>query len=390
MLADRQRAFSRDLDYTGMIYGLNRHLTGAAPAMTADTGRWACVPDACAYLASQWENSSDGRLRNLGLITHFVLDPVRWASTLDQRAKVDSELLEGVLALRRGVATTWPAGTHAPMPAAYAEWPAWVEWMNGHDPAYPVAVLPNRPPPPARIDVRFGPTHVAAVQMYQLVSGRNIINEWRQQLAGASDDSAKLVFTTMLTGMHAGQGNPAEIAARLRDSSTIVRSAAVKEVVALFDGPPPLADAATVQDVQDRFLAIALDRALFWPPLPPGPRTGPPRGFIEVEAQRPGDSMFIASGALAPALRAKWASRAHVVEDSALRTAMSPFRSTYFRPSAVWQLGPFVKATLDYGFDTPGSSHRAPSAGVFFGSTTVYLMKTDSGWVVVTEQTRIT
>ena len=49
-----------------------------------------------------------------------------------------------------------------------------------------------------------------------------------------------------------------------------------------------------------------------------------------------------------------------------------------------------ISAVAMVGFDSPGTGHRAPGPGVFRGSTTVYLMKTERGWVVVTESTTMT
>jgi len=102
-LADPGLSFAFGLPRDSLYLGIEAALLSRPPT-TADTMRWACVPSACRALARQWEEAREPRLRDLGLIAHYLMDPERWGRVLRGRAG------EGSWLAQRALRTT----THGP------------------------------------------------------------------------------------------------------------------------------------------------------------------------------------------------------------------------------------------------------------------------------------
>ncbi|MGH7553200.1 MAG: hypothetical protein ACREMQ_09280 [Longimicrobiales bacterium] len=73
------------------------------PAFDDVTPARACTPAACRMLASFADTAAEPRLRDLGLIARFALEPRAWAGEINRRGQAGSVMLQPAAALIRGV-----------------------------------------------------------------------------------------------------------------------------------------------------------------------------------------------------------------------------------------------------------------------------------------------
>jgi hypothetical protein len=259
VMADPGVAFAFGIDRDLLYADTRQELLQHPPAIVADTTLWPCTPEACRMLAAQWTAPGDQRLRDLALIAHLTLDPMRWSDTVLARSGRGDRFLDPASTLIRGVATPWSAGAQAPLPDAGSSWHTWSNWMDGRSPSYQSTGQGQL--------VRFGDTHAVAIRFAAARTGRDFGVEWRHGMLQATNDTARLVFGAMLTALGGTPDEPTVVAEYLRSASPLLRELGRRELVGLFAHGAPPADAATATDVQNQLLAIAIDGAAVWPCL---------------------------------------------------------------------------------------------------------------------------
>jgi hypothetical protein len=223
-----------------VLYGnLTQTFVTWPPALDADTTRRRCLPDACRLLEEQWRVAREPRLRDVGLTVLATTDPARWADTVLSRVAADPGILTPVAQLMNGVGATWPAAAKLSLPGPDADWRAWLAWTSATSPEYRLIAAPmSRGMQP---ELRFEESHVTAIRFYQQRTGRDVVGEIRRSLAAATDDSARLVYGAILTGL-GDVPTVDQVAARFRSGSAAQIALATRQLYGLFRGRVPLAD----------------------------------------------------------------------------------------------------------------------------------------------------
>lgn len=361
--------------YRDPLYeNVRQGLLASPPALAADTAAWPCTPAACRRLAAQWDEADEPRLRDLGLIARLVMKPARWDDAVQARARAGSALMEPAVLLIRGVGATWRAASKMPLPPPEADWRAWLEWMNGMDPAYRA----RHPDPPETTAVRFGEGHATALRFHAARTGRDLVTELQRKMAEAPGDTARLVYDAILLGIGVSQPDAEAVAERLVGGSEAERARAVREMHRLFEAAVP-ADSAVAAALMDRLLAAVIEGAEPWSYLVPPTDRERASGIRRLTESH--DSVFVLADSLPVALRERWEDRVRLVSGGERDRRSAPVIGIQFRPSAVEQVGPFARLGIDYTeyYRREGSPHPAG----YSGGVTVYLVRTEEGWRVV-------
>ena len=235
-------AFARGVDRDPFYEDIPQRLREKPPAITPDTARWPCTPIACAELAALRGPGLEPRLRRVATIAAFMLDPRR----LSDSVKGDTALVE-FRDLILGVGAMGPASSHPPIPAPGADWHAWQLWMNGA-PDTAAATRPSGTPPPAR----FSDSHQTAAAFTELLTGRDLIAEWRRASEQASSDVERYIFEAMLAGRNAWHPEADSVAAWLTGESKIARARGARGAAVVMAGATGLPDSAIVTALIDR------------------------------------------------------------------------------------------------------------------------------------------
>lgn len=376
---------ARDPYYEDLAQSLHTY----PPAAIRDTARWPCTPAACRMLAEQYPSAAEPRLRLVGLIARFVLDPRAWSDSLVAHAAENHALLSAPIMLARGVGATWPAASNRPLPPPGADWHAWTDWMNGRDTAFARA----HPTPPslaaqAESPLRFDDTHATAIRFTEARTGRDIIGELRRQLAQASSDSARLVYEYMLTNLGELQPTAESVAALLRSTSPARRTLGIQEVQKLFAGATVRADAETTDSLQDVLIATALQHhGKRWRKLEPEP-SGPPDVAPPPMREAPNEQTYLLADSLSPGLRAKWAPHVRIITSADWKKRSEREGGTLFTLTSVVRVGPFARLGVESSGRIARAANQAP--WLYYASTTYYLMQLDGEWVLVTMEGWIT
>lgn len=322
------------------------------PFITADTAQWGCVPAICHVLATLADTASESRLRDVGLLARFVLDPAAHQDAVRRRVGEGSALLRPAVQLLDGVGARWAAASKAPMPPEGADWRMWLEWMSGRDPDYPAPTLPR---PENRI--RFDDSHAKAIRFHSAVTGRDILGEIRERYELAQD-TARLMFGTILAQMDAMPVDTVDLARRLQSEDATEKQLAVTEFMRWFRNAGPV-DPATAAELMDRAITNVMR-----------------------DAPTDGSPVYIVGDSLPAAVREKWSARARIIT-GADRAALNPRgRAFIVSPNPVRGIGSFVMTGASQTTTQARAPDEAPRAHA--SGTYEYLLKTEDGWVVIT------
>jgi hypothetical protein len=363
-------AFAFNVSRDAFHENIRQALLTYPPAVTRDVSRLACVPAVCASLERAAATSNEPRLRDLALISRFVADPRRWAAELEARAAAGSAFVKPALLLARGVGATWPAAAKHPMPAAGADWRVWLDWLMARDPLYPA------PPGQAqRQRIRFENSHTNAIRFYSAVTGRDIVSEVRRGYE-TGRDSARIVFGTMLVGLGELPADPASVAARFRSNDPVEHELAGRQLSDVFRSATP-ADSATAVELADRLLRAVLEGAPLWPVL---------EGTTSQANLAPGNiardvPLFISRSNIPAALHEWVGARATLITDEEWAARDKRQAGMLFDMSPIVVAGPFVRINVSYSVFRDRTPQQAPSG--YASGTTLWLLRTESGWVVV-------
>jgi hypothetical protein len=339
----------------------------------------ACTPAACRMLASFADTAAEPRLRDLGLIARFSLEPRAWADEVTRRAQAGSVMLQPAAALIRGVGSTSMNASRRPLPAADANWRDWLDWADGRNPARPA--LPNPHAQPNRPYVQD--SHRLAIRIHEALTGRPVRTELRAAFEQATEDSARLVFGGILRGIgELSPSDPDDLARQLRTGSEAERNLARRELPELMRSAPH-ADSATTFELINHVLAMTIERAPAWPTLEA------PAGTPLTTSPAASDvAMVIISDGLPAAILERWASRARFVT-AAEAGALDP-RTARRTVSAgnVTTVGSFAVVSWSFSEWLPRASNQTPRG--YAGGSTYFLLRTESGWVIVSQSAWIT
>jgi hypothetical protein len=379
LMDDPAIAFAMGIDLDPFYENLRQGLLAHPPAIDPPSA-WSCTREACELLAAQRTRAREPRLRALGLIASLVLDPPRWGDSILAHARADSAFFADAVYLVRGVAAPARVHSRAPLPPPGAGWRAWLEWMEGRDPAF-VAV--HGPVPGWH--VVFAEPHSRAIRFARALSGRDVAGEMRARLAAAPADSARLVYSAILLGLGERMHTAEEVAARLRSPSATERQVALREVPGLFARTVP-ADTAVAAELVDRLLGIVAGRAEPWPTLPGDTVLGRMLRTIEGSPF----PVVLSGDSLPEAVRAKWRTPARVFDaGQGEQGGLSP-REGALMVRVAWpaRAGPFARLWISYTTLYPRALGEPPAASAAGASVTV--VELDGRWVLVDASTWVT
>ncbi|HUQ80641.1 MAG TPA: hypothetical protein VM076_05880 [Gemmatimonadaceae bacterium] len=357
---------SRDALYENLV----QTFTTWPSALEPDPAARRCEPQACRILEDQWRTGQEQRLRDVGLAALATRDPAGWGDTVLARVAAGSVVLRPVAQLMAGVGATWPAAAKLSLPDPGTDWRAWKAWSTAPDPRYRARAV--RVPD----GVRFEESHATAIRFYEVRTGRDVVGELRRGFAGATDDSARLVFGTMLAGL----GEPVDVeqvVAQFRSGSAPQIALAQQALHRLFGARPPRADSATTAAVLDRLIASTVDKRAPWPSLgdstAPAPTPAPPTGSLL--------PVYVLSDSLPPALRERWRDRVRLIGSSEWN-AMSPREAASLRTfSDVRRVGPILRVSEEVSGRMPRQPNETPR--LYYEYRVYYLLARGDGWVIV-------
>lgn len=382
---------SRDWLYENLVQGLTM-LPPAAAAGRDSAGR-ACTREACALLGAQWQRATEPRLRDVGLVALMSVEPAQWADTVIALAGPQRPLLRQAALLAEGVGATAPAASKAPMPTPGSDWRAWLEWMNGRDPAYaaPAAAVAamvaarGGTPRDTTTRPRFADAHATAIRFYSARTGRDIVAELRQRYRNPSSDAARLVFGTLLQGLGELRFTATEIAEAFTSGSADRVRLASDALLSQFQSQASMLDPAAAAPIVDRLIAAVIDGDSLWRNRRSGVREpSPVRGMLHASA---GD-VFVDRDSLPDDMRAKWASRVPIIRREEWERRDSRAASVFYTFSPVSAWGPFARVTMRVSERLARPTGDAPAQ--YAAGTTFYLMELEGEWVIVARTSWIT
>jgi hypothetical protein len=231
---------------------------------------------------------------------------------------------------------------------------------------------------PRQAEMRFEESHATAIRFYQLRTGRDVVDELTRQLAAATDDSARMVYGTILTGL--GNGPTVEqVAAQFRSGSAPQIALAQRALPGLFGSRGPKADSATTVAVLDRLLAAWVDRVEPWPSLASQRDVRPPPRPPSLASVLP--VRYALADSVPPVLRERWGVRVRFIGADDWQKLSERDAAELLTLSSVERVGPFVRVRTQ----TSGRLSRQPNETprLFFSGTEDYLLATGDGWVIV-------
>jgi hypothetical protein len=370
VIADPGHNFERGLLGENPVSAIAGQLLSAPIVIARDSTQLPCGPDVCAALAALWDTSTDERLRDIGLITRFTTDPLRWRDTLLARGAMRPEWLTSAVNLARVVVSVSESAAKAPLPGPAADWHDWYEWMWGTNPAYqpPVGV----PPITFEGGVRFGASHATALRFGAAMSGRDIISEVQQLLNRAPNDSARLVLERILIGLDMLPLTGDEVAqAYLARSTGMALLAARARLDAFMSARAEPADSQTVKELVSRAVNAALYAAPLWPAL----------GNVSFTRCCRVDTLisdrYLLATNLPSAILSELAGRLRMV-DTSFRSPLPGARAELISFGPIVRAGPFVRLAIRFT-KWQGISTREVSRGV-----TMVLLQVNGEWHVIT------
>jgi hypothetical protein len=351
------------------------------PVFEADTAHWPCRPSVCTMLARMRTTEQEPRLRRLGLVTAFALDPRPWADSIRK-----DPTIVGMNRILSGIGATWPASSHPAMPPLGANWRAWSEWLDGA----PLSADSGSRAPGTPPRLRFETSHLLAARMQELLTGRNLTEEWRQQEAAATTPVEHLVFESLLATRDAWHPDPDSVIAWLEEGSKMSRARGVAGANIQMRKATPSTDSTLITAMINRLLAHTLDGEVPWPTLT---STGGPQpiGSLLDNATRPdqglaaqgAQTIYVQTSVVTAELRARWGSRVMFVTDMKWALSKDRYPASVVTIRGLYQNGRFVSVGADVFSARNGS--QGIDAGE--GGNGYLLVLTKDGWKIVSVST---
>jgi len=293
-------------------------------------------------------------------------------------------ILTPVGQLMNGVGAMWPAAAKLSLPGPDADWRAWLAWTSATSPEYQrIASSMSRG---TQTELRFEESHVTAIRFYQQRTGRDVVGELRRNLAAATDDSARLVYGAILTGL-GDVPTVEQVAARFRSGSAAQIALATRQLYGLFRQRAPLADSATTVAILDRLIAATIDAVAPWPNLTPPPNLGPlPPRPPRVASPRP--AIYVLADSVPAVLQARWRDRVRFISGAEWQRLPEREAATLLTLSSVERIGPFVRVRTS----AVGRMARQPNETprLYASGSGYYLIATADGWAIIMQEMWVT
>lgn len=362
-----------------------------AAAVMADSGYAACTDAACEMLGEQWRTAREPRMRDVGLVALFSVDPARWADTVLAFVGPRRPLLRRAATLAKGIGATWDAASKAVMPSPNSDWRAWLEWMDGRDREHFAAWAAARAGLPDRIRsdttarVRFEEPHRTAIRMYMARTGRDVLGEMQRSYGAAQSDSARLVFGTMLQGLGQLRLTEDEIAEAFISGVAARITVARQALLSRFSESVAPSDPEVAAPFIDRLIAATVDATPLWRfDATGGHAPGEGRPMLHAPAKR----IFVNGDGLPEAVRAKWSSRVEIISRAEWNRRDAREAGVFYTFTPVRAWGRFIRVERAVSERLARPEGHAPAQ--YASSNTYYLMELNGEWVVVAQDGWIT
>ena len=389
---------SRDNFYRTVV-GL---LVNTPPAITADTASWPVTPAIHSYLSGLINSDIDPRLREVALVARFVTQPERWADTILSLEPRISPITREALFLAKGIGSPAPTSAMQPMPASGATWRDWYTWIGRRIPvsqqprATFTRLLSTLSVGAGSTAIPVGPSHKVAILMYEIAANRSVVAELQSNLAAASEDSARLVFSALLAGVGRMPVTTEQLAAQFRSRDLTQITLARSRVRELFIGEArvssaggnagrPVArsrapDSTTAVEIVDRLIGIALGARPVWRTIEQTLSSFSDRvATVENPVGRV-NTVFV-SDSLPPAALALWRGQTTFMTGAEWMALFPNDMRRSYRIQNLAQSGDFLSVRLSWSERLP-QSDRGGTQG-HGGETRFWLLRVGDEWVVV-------
>ncbi|HEX3928742.1 MAG TPA: hypothetical protein VHW65_12175, partial [Gemmatimonadales bacterium] len=334
-------------------------------AALPDSTRWTCPAALCRAIANEWPSAHEPRLKQLGLIARFALDPARWADTVITLARSHPFLREAALAAVGANPVRTTRDSVFAVPPVGAPWQAWAGWLRSFESSYD-----TRTWTPPQLAPSIPPAAVSALRTVERTQHRDVAAEFLTRF-GSADDSGRFVFGTMLIAVRPGFRTDQDALVAFTTGSALDRALAYRGFSARTRAAG-VADSTAMREITEHVAAMILDGAAPWPEFH-NPGASLARAVVRdtlpptVHRYLVGDSIpaeiarnFIARGYRRPG---GWA------DDSAGRIVVEL--------GAVQRMGPLYSITFSrYGAATGPASRFASLAD----GRTFVVFRTADGW----------
>jgi len=352
--------------YESLVQGMTRW-PSAAKERSEDPV--SCTPSACRLLAAQWRTAREQRMRDVGLVALFSMDPRRWADTVLALDAHSHPLLRSAKTLAVGTGATWPASSKKPMPPPNSDARAWLEWTSGGE-SY----------------VRFEEQHRTALRMYTARTGRDLLGELQRGYRQATSDSTRLVFGTILQHLGALQLSESELAEALISGVRARFDLARGDLASQLGRSTTSLSEEKAAPLIDRLIAAVVSSTPLWRDLDsqnsPGSRTRLP-GLHGGSGR-----IFFEFDNVPASVRAKWAGRVEFMSKSEWNGREPREGGAFYVLQPIVGFGRFAQVVLTLS-ERIGRSAGAVPEGYAAGST-IYLMELNGEWVIVASEGWIT
>lgn len=370
--------------YEAFEYAFNNYPISLMPNVDS---AW-CSPEACALVSTEWERAREPRLRTVGLMARFSLDPKKWGDTLVSLAASGTRMLAGLSMSARGVRAPGEGELPIEMPSATAHWRDWWTWLRrGTDETLARrdsiravrygSLGPGLNEPPLRIhDIE---DETMLMRLVERRRGISLVDALSQRRVGETNDTARYVYGVLLHGLRAPSRASEELVHDLRSPSALDQLIASREVLRL---PFALADSATARTIESTLLGHFIDGAAWWPPLNTvRSPNNQPLGQV-----RRADSAHVTARSLTRESIAQLARAGIQLHDSnwSLPAELS---GRVLSIGAVYRAGAFVRITIS---DTHLVRLPDGRGGGDASGTTLFLVLMDGIWRVIDERWWVT
>lgn len=234
--------------------------------------RW-CPRSVCEFVAQEFRRAKESRLRTIGLMAQYRLNPAIYADTLIARAKNGETLLGALSEQAQGLNRNSTANPVVPMPSAGAPWREWFVWARGAtdstlklmspEPAFASAPTPGLRSPDPAAAARLSPNG-DLLRIAELRRGWSLRDTFAIKYAQATVDTARYVYFRLLQSLDETPKVSGDILSIMRSPSVYDRIMSDALVAQLKFVP---ADSATRYQIERAIVDTWLDSAPAWPPI---------------------------------------------------------------------------------------------------------------------------
>lgn len=329
--------------YEAFEYAFRYYPTVAMPNVDS---AW-CSPAACQLVGDEWERATEPRLKLIGLMARFSVDPATWGDTLDRLARDGARALMPLSERGRGIRFVRADEVPLEMPSASADWREWLVWLRGGsvatlarrdsiDAARGQRLSANAFAPP--LGIRDVGQEAVILKLVARRRGMSYLDSLAKRFAAASNDSARYVYGSVLGGFGAPARSPEALRLALASTSVLDQAIAKQELTRLrFE----TADSTTARAIESTLLGRLIDGSPLWARLTPTAA-----GVQEpISTFRTADSAHIVADSLTAASLAQLA-RARVPVHPSTWSLPAAASGRVFRIGAVHRVGAFARITV--------------------------------------------